>query len=442
MASAQALAIWNLPAFLSATAVLMIGLLLLGAAAVFAAARVAGAANLLLFAGFVLACGLWFLVDFDFMVLFTQNQGIIDALDDLSLGFIPLFTTAYLLTVLQSPKARRLITLNYGVLLVAQLASIGMLFGQVQARESMGVFLFSLLFLATTMFLGVCCLFYEAFIQKNRRAKTVFWLVAMVFLGIGVDTLDYYLNVSEHGYLFHAAFLVALLVTLVWMLRYILENVRGAQRAAELENELLHSRISVMLSQIKPHFIFNTLNAISALCLTDPLKADETVVTFSEYLRENINALETAAPVPFLEELHHVENYAKIEKMRFGDKLQMEYDIGFTDFCIPTLTLQPIVENAIRHGIGKKQEGGTVWVTARKEGEEAVVCVRDDGVGFDMTGEYGRKDSIGMKNVKTRLEGLVHAVIRVESQEGQGTQTVIRIPLIKEGELGAPTVRG
>ncbi len=419
----------DLTAFLSAGTVVVIGFLLLALALVFLSARATQAVSLLLFAGFVISCGLWFFIDFDFMGLLVPNQMVVDSIDDLSLGFIPLFTIGYLLRLPINPRYKKWLLVNQFVLLGAQFFYLVLLMFRLPLRSSEGEFLLALLLLGFSMLNGLYCVSHEAWVAKNKHARAVFWLVALVFLGITTDTLDYYLRVAEHGYFFHIAFLVALLATLFWMARFVLDNVKQAQRAAQLENELLQSRIAVMMSQIKPHFIFNTLNAISALCLTDPIKADETVVTFSEYLRENINALEEPAPIPFAQELHHVQNYVKIEQTRFGNKLAVAYDIEFSDFSIPTLTLQPVVENAIRHGIGKKQGSGLVRIQTSRQGEYAVVVVEDDGVGFDQQGEYGRKDSIGMKNVQTRLDCLVKATMTVTSRPGEGTKTVIQIPL-------------
>lgn len=422
----------SIPSFLSVNMVLVIGFLLVVCAFAFRMAKVKQSLELFFFAGFVISCGVWFLVDFDYIQLFTHKKVVIECFDDLSIGFIPLFTTAYLSEIFKDGRTRFITIINYIVLLFGQFISIGFLFLNRDASETDGVFLFSLIFMAVSMLSGVCCLVYEAWSQKKRRLQMAAVLMAMVFIGIAVDTLDYYLQVAEHGYIFHILFLAALCVTVYWMVRYVIGSVQQAQRTAELENEVLQSQIAVMLSQIKPHFIFNTLNAISALCLTDPLKADETVITFSEYLRENINALETAEPVPFEQELHHVKNYAKIEQTRFGKKLTMKYDIEYTDFRIPTLTLQPIVENAIRHGIGKKETPGTVWIKVRRREEDVEISVEDDGVGFDMEGNYKREDSIGMKNVKTRLGCQVNAVMDVVSRPGEGTKVTVRIPAYRK----------
>lgn len=425
----------NLFSFLSITTVLTIGILLAICALAFRVTKVEQTLELLLFSGFVITCGVWFLIDFDYMILFVKIQAVVDCLDDLSIGFLPLFGAAYLSMLLQNRRTRLIMRINYMVLLLAQFVTLLFLLFKSKELNSKGVFLFSLILLAVSMLSGACCLIYEALHEKKRRIQMIAAFMVMILIGIWVDTLDYYFEVAEHGYVFHILFLIALCGVIFWMLRYISNSVRQARRTAELEKEVLQSQIAVMLSQIKPHFIFNTLNAISALCLTDPLKADETIITFSEYLRENINALEIADPVPFEQELHHVKNYAKIEQTRFGEKLTMEYHVEFSNFRIPTLTLQPIVENAIRHGIGKKEAPGTVVIHVSRKDNFAEIRVEDDGVGFDMEGNYKRNDSIGMKNVKSRLSVQVDATMEVTSQPGKGTKVVVRIP-IKEQDGG------
>ncbi len=153
---------------------------------------------------------------------------------------------------------------------------------------------------------------------------------------------------------------------------------------------------------------------------------------FSEYLRENIRALECQNPVSFEQELTHTRNYLKVEKMRFGDRIDVDYDIEFVDFTMPTLTLQPIVENAIRHGIGKVKEGGIILIKSEQKEQEVIVSVVDNGVGFDpqILKEIG--DNHGLENVRLRLDYMLGAKLNIESQPNMGTTVSISIPMIQE----------
>jgi sensor histidine kinase YesM len=202
------------------------------------------------------------------------------------------------------------------------------------------------------------------------------------------------------------------------------------EKITELENELLQNQISLMLSQIRPHFLYNSLVAIQELCLIDPEVASEAVSEFSTYLRGNIDSLSIKNPVPFEKELRHVETYLSLEKRRFGKKLNVVYDISARDFFLPALTLQPVVENAVRHGVTKREEGGTV--TIRSEGRETqiVITVIDDGVGFNADGNYGQGDRlhVGIDNVRSRLASMCRGTLSIESKQGTGTTVVITIP--------------
>jgi len=158
---------------------------------------------------------------------------------------------------------------------------------------------------------------------------------------------------------------------------------RRELRMEQQEHELTQSRQAVMISQIQPHFLYNSLAAIQQLCTIDPRAAEETVVEFAEYLRGNLDSLSINKPIPFEKELRHVEIYLKIEKKRFGEKLNVVYDIKAKDFQLPALTLQPVVENAVRCGITKKENGGTVTIKTEEMENKIVIKVTDDGVGFD-----------------------------------------------------------
>lgn len=135
----------------------------------------------------------------------------------------------------------------------------------------------------------------------------------------------------------------------------------------EHENALMaEQRIKLMMSQIQPHFLYNSLSSISELCETDPKKAQQMTDDFSEYLRYNLTALNTEKLVSFEKQLEQTEIYLNIEKTRFEDRVNAVYEIEATDFEVPTLTVQPLVENAVRHGICRRPEGGTVTIVLMK----------------------------------------------------------------------------
>jgi sensor histidine kinase YesM len=180
-----------------------------------------------------------------------------------------------------------------------------------------------------------------------------------------------------------------------------------------------------MLSQINPHFVYNTLSTIASMCDISPKQAKYLTIDFSKYLRRNISSLTSEELITFEQEMEHVDCYLKIEKARFGDRLNVIYSMHCKDFRIPPLTVQPLVENAIKHGITKKANGGTVKISTFEEKRNHVIEIIDDGVGFDAT---VNEMHVGIKNVQNRLTDMCKGTVTVKSTLGVGTRVTIEIP--------------
>ena len=197
----------------------------------------------------------------------------------------------------------------------------------------------------------------------------------------------------------------------------------------ERERDMLRGQnVKLMLSQIQPHFIYNSLSSVSELCDTDPKKAQKLTDDFADYLRYNFTALTTEKMIPFEKQLEQVGFYLNIEKTRFGDRINVVYDVKTRDFDLPTLTVQPLVENAVRHGICKRPLGGTVTIRSYETHDEYVVEIIDDGVGFDVNAVS--KDGsvhVGIDNVKTRLL-YFGDTLEVTSRIDEGTTVTIKAP--------------
>lgn len=198
----------------------------------------------------------------------------------------------------------------------------------------------------------------------------------------------------------------------------------------EQEQEYEQTKTALMLSQIQPHFLYNSLGVIQELCHSDPEKAEEATMIFSRFLRRNMDSLTMDRPIPFEEELEHTKNYLELEKMRFGDQLQIAYDLETTDFLIPTLTLQPLVENAVRHGIRKKEDGGTVTILTRDFPDRIEIRVQDDGPGIAPEAFLDLKETgrIGIKNVSERLKSVSGGSLTLDFKPGEGAFCVITLP--------------
>lgn len=201
------------------------------------------------------------------------------------------------------------------------------------------------------------------------------------------------------------------------------------QFVREHEEDLkAQQRIKIMMSQIQPHFMYNTLSTIQALCLNDPELASETTGKFGSYLRQNIESLSHSDLIPFEKELEHTETYAEIEMVRFPN-IRIDYDTEDTEFDIPALSIQPLVENAIRHGV-RIRKSGVVRVISRKYDDYHEIIVQDNGKGFDVDSLRTADSShIGIRNVKERIEKLCDGTLTIDSKLDEGTTITIHIPI-------------
>ncbi len=198
------------------------------------------------------------------------------------------------------------------------------------------------------------------------------------------------------------------------------------QFVREHERDLMAAqRIQIMMTQIQPHFLFNALNTIRALYAKNPPLADKTLEDFSTYLRQNLESLSQSDLIPVSKELEHTRLYAEIEMLRFPS-IRIEYQIQDDRFDIPALTIQPLVENAIRHGVRGKKDG-LVTVSSVREANLHRITVTDNGKGFDpektLDGTH-----IGLRNVKERVEQMCGGKLILQSEIGKGTCITLLIP--------------
>lgn len=198
---------------------------------------------------------------------------------------------------------------------------------------------------------------------------------------------------------------------------------------AESRAKLTETRVDLMRSQIQPHFIYNTLGAIEELCYSRPEKAAEVVRSFSQYLRGNFDELGLSSPIRLSREIEHVKHYTDIEHVRFPD-MEIRYDLRAGEFFLPALSIQPLVENAIKYGLMGLEKGGTVLISTYETADAYHVSVRDNGVGFDTKVPYTRRDRkhLGIENIRERVQIMCGGTLRVDSVPGVGTEAIITIP--------------
>ena len=273
--------------------------------------------------------------------------------------------------------------------------------------------------------------------DKNEKILSAFGMLPM--MAFVLDALGTGLGLWQGGIISEDVFALIFAASVIWLLKVVPQNLNAAIRARELEAEkkilsaeLTESRIATLISQIQPHFIYNTLGTIEQLCITEPEAASKLVHNFSLYLRGNFSELDNVKPIRFSREMDHVKHYTDIEQVRFPD-MTIQYDLRSVEFLLPALSVQPLVENAIKHGLMGLEKGGIVTISAYETNEAYVVEVTDDGVGFDMEKGYDEEKHVGIKNIRGRIEAMCNGTLTIESEIGKGTKATLKIP--KEGEV-------
>ena len=213
-------------------------------------------------------------------------------------------------------------------------------------------------------------------------------------------------------------------------LSHLISTQMEISKVENLISLLKYSELKALQSQINPHFLFNVLNTMTSLIRTNPEKAREVTIDLSNYLRYNLD--NNVKSVELIKELNQVDTYIKIEKVRFGDKLNILYDVdeSLYNFQIPSLIIQPLVENSIKHGILKKRDNGCVKIIIKKIDKDIEITIEDDGVGIEQSIidnlDKQIKENIGLKNVHQRLKLLYGEGLNIKKLE-QGTRIKFKI---------------
>ena len=277
-------------------------------------------------------------------------------------------------------------------------------------------------YIGAMLLIGYIVMAIRVFEPKTRRET---WLPVLMFeLIIGALALDF--NTYDFDYPINyltIAVVIDCVINYIWLH---LKFVREHEQALQAEQ-----RIQIMMTQIQPHFLYNSLTVIQELCRSDPAQAEAATVQFANYLRGNMDALQTNTPIPFGQELEHTRQYMALEEMRFEDKLTVRYDIQCESFVLPNLTLQPIVENAVRHGVRGNADGrGEVVIATRETPDRYEITVKDNGPGFDPEKQPKDQGSshVGIQNVRQRLAQMCGGELKIESIPGAGACVTIALP--------------
>ena len=270
--------------------------------------------------------------------------------------------------------------------------------------------------------------------RRKRLSRKVFFafLFALLPMTIAMTTqlfIDFFPLIS-------ISYVLAALAMYSFILSDQIEKDLSRQREiARQQKEIAHERASIMALRMRPHFIYNTLMSIYSLCNIDPQKARQITLDFTNYLRSNFNAVASESTIPFSKELEHTRAYLAVEQAQYDDMLAVEYDTPFTRFRLPPLTLQPLVENAVKHGMDPYAGPLRVSIQTRQTGSGIEITVSDNGRGFDPSSES--KPHTTLSNIRQRLEMMCGGSLEITSGAGRGTVVTITIPDIAKSEMNA-----
>lgn len=386
------------------------------------------------------ACGLMMIVggstcfvDDNYISLLIKNIDLLKYMDQLSQAFIVMFVTAYMRRYMASEKSKT--RCNFFVIAMATMLSIYLIKAMFVADFSSFDPMF-VSFVAAVVFIFVFELM-ELYRSGKALAKDSRLAFDSVILMISSFIAEMVYFICTGTYLikmFETALLIFAVVQYYLLVSYNINNYRMARKANELEMELTQSKIKLIISQIQPHFLYNAISTIRVLCTRNPEEAKKALDYFAKFLRANMDSLGTEGCVPFTKELDHVKSYLYIEKLRFGELLNIEYDIQTLDFQCPPLTLQTMAENAVKHGLLAKKEGGTLKISTKETEYCYEIIIEDDGVGFDMTKpiEDNSRSHVGIANTRQRIAGLCGGTLSIGSKIGVGTTITIAIPKSRE----------
>ena len=275
-----------------------------------------------------------------------------------------------------------------------------------------------------------------AFIKKKDIMHVLSFISSLILTSvIPLEILRSRLSfsrVAEYGTIARICFLTMVLIEVVTYALFV-RLLESQRNKTEEENKRL--QFQLLSSQIRPHFILNTLGAIRAKIVENAEEASNLLYDFSQYLRKIIEDKDYTKPIPFLEELDYIETYLRLEKTRFGNRLQVEYQIEAKEFWVLPLTIQPFVENAVKHGVFSLVEGGTIRIASYIKEEHIVIEISDNGVGFDsskLIEILEEKKSVGLRSAIYRIENEMRGKCSITSSQKEGASgTKVQVILPK-----------
>ena len=229
---------------------------------------------------------------------------------------------------------------------------------------------------------------------------------------------------------FFGLLLIVFGTSLAGLFMFVFILIDQVERSFRQQQKIANQHANVMVLQMRPHFICNTMMGIYYLCDQDPQKAKQVTLDFTTYLRKKFTAIASEDTVPFTAELEHTRAYLAVEQAQFEDSLFVSFDTPHTMFRVPPLTLQPIVENAVKHGLTASSDPIHISVVTRQTDSASEILVEDDGPGFAPADD--NEPHIALNNIRQRLEWMCKGKLTISPREGGGTSVRVRIPTAKQ----------
>lgn len=366
-----------------------------------------------------------------YLPLWIDNPIMCMIINEFTMFLLPIATFLYVRQFLENKNTKKYLNiLTAGSLILGMVAYLFQMFGIMDIL--LGQY-YLMLFIDLGIIGTVVVLIYEAFFLKSKSIRKLLVTLLPMICASVFDALNAWIAFAPGKSTMRLGFLITIASQLYFLIVETIKHNKDIAKYQKMQHELLQMRISIMVSQIQPHFLYNSLTSIAQLCEKNPSQAKKATIEFADYMRHNMNSLKDEKPVPFENELAHLKTYLSLEKMRFGDDLNIVFDIKTTDFLIPSLAIQPLVENAVKHGVGMKEYGGTVTIATEEFENHFEITVSDDGVGFDVSvPKNDGRAHVGMENVKNRLSTMCNATIETKSVLGEGTTVKIIIPKEEE----------
>ena len=267
--------------------------------------------------------------------------------------------------------------------------------------------------------IGILLIGLFSMLRWRSRMPRKYFFTALIYMSCQI------LATLLHAFIF-VPLVIFLAIALCALLMFGIIVQDQVEQYLRQQREIARQRASIMVLQMRPHFIHNTMTSIYYLCEQDPKKAQQVTRDFNTYLRKNFTAIASADTIPFTEELEHTRAYLAVEQAQFEDSLFVDYDTPHIRFRVPPLTLQPIVENAIKHGMDPDAEPLRVTIRTRATDFGSAIIVEDNGSGFEPA--HDDAPHTALSNIRQRLKLMCGGGLTIQPREGGGTVVTVMIP--------------